>query len=60
MRDILDIFTREKVRVASSTSFSQDLSAKMAFTLEVEGLTQLSRLLAAVRHISGVESARRK
>ena len=60
MRDILDIFTREKVRVASSTSFSQDLNAKMAFTLEVEGLAQLTRLLAAVRDISGVDSARRK
>jgi GTP pyrophosphokinase len=60
MRDILDVFTREKVRVASSTSYSQDLNAKMAFTLEVEGLPQLTRLLASVREISGVESARRK
>ena len=60
MRDILDVFTREKVRVASSTSYSQDLNAKMAFTLEVEGLPQLIRLLASVRDISGVESARRK
>jgi GTP pyrophosphokinase len=60
MRDILDVFTREKVRVASSTSHSQDLSARMTFTLEVEGLPQLTRLLAAVRDISGVESARRK
>ena len=60
MRDILDVFTREKVRVASSISHSQDLNAKMAFTLEVEGLPQLTRLLASVRDISGVESARRK
>ncbi|HEX9449972.1 MAG TPA: bifunctional (p)ppGpp synthetase/guanosine-3',5'-bis(diphosphate) 3'-pyrophosphohydrolase [Burkholderiales bacterium] len=60
MRDILDIFTREKVRVASSASYSQDLNAKMTFTLEVEGLPQLTRLLASVRDISGVESARRK
>ena len=60
MRDILDVFTREKVRVASSMSYSQDLNAKMAFTLEVEGLPQLTRLLASVRDISGVESARRK
>jgi GTP pyrophosphokinase len=60
MRDILDIFTREKVRVASSTSSSHDLNAKIAFTLEVEGLPQLTRLLAAVQDISGVESARRK
>ena len=60
MRDILDVFTREKVRVASSTSYSQDLDTKMAFTLEVDGLAQLARLLASVRDISGVESARRK
>ena len=60
MRDILDIFTREKVRVDSSTSFSQDLNAKMAFTLEIGGLPQLARVLASVRDISGVESARRK
>ena len=60
MRDILDVFTREKVKVASSTSSSQDLNARMAFTLEVEGLTQLTRLLASVRDIAGVQSARRK
>ena len=60
MRDILDVFTREKVRVASSVSHSQDPNAKMAFTLEVQGLPQLTRLLASVRDISGVESARRK
>jgi len=60
MRDILDVFTREKVRVASSTSFSHDLNANMAFTLEVEGLAQLTRVLVSIRDISGVESARRK
>ena len=60
MRDILDVFTREKVRVSSSASTSQDLHAKMAFTLEVEGLPQLARLLASLRDIAGVESARRK
>jgi GTP pyrophosphokinase len=60
MRDILDVFTRERVRVASSTSHSEDLNARMVFTLEVEGLAQLTRVLASVRNISGVESARRK
>ncbi len=60
MRDILDVFTRERVRVASSASYSQDLNAKMAFTLEVEGLPQLTRMLASVRDIAGVTSARRK
>jgi len=60
MRDILDIFTREKVRVASSTSSSHDLNARMAFTLEVGDQGQLKRLLAMVRDIPGVESARRR
>jgi GTP pyrophosphokinase len=60
MRDILDIFTREKVRVASSVSHNHDLNAKMAFTLEIEGLPQLARLLTAVRAVAGVVSARRK
>jgi len=60
MRDILDVFTREKVQVASSASHTQDLSARMGFTLEVENLGQLGRLLEAVRDIAGVTSARRK
>ena len=60
LRDILDIFTREKVRVITSKSVSRDLNARIAFTLEVEGLLQLKRLLALVRDVPGVESARRR
>ncbi len=60
MRDVLDVFAREKVRVSSSASQSLDPGTRMLFTLEVEGLGQLAGLLAAVRHIPGVESARRK
>ena len=60
MRDILDVFTREKVRVASSTSYSRDLSARMVFTLEVENQAQLKRILALVRELGGVESVRRR
>jgi GTP pyrophosphokinase len=60
MRDILEVFTREKVRILSSASHTEDLHAKMSFTLEVEGLPQLTRLLVGARAISGVELARRK
>jgi GTP pyrophosphokinase len=60
LREILDIYTREKVRVISSKSVSHDLNARIAFTLEVEGLAQLKRLLALVRDVPGVESARRR
>ncbi len=60
MRDVLDVFTREKVQVGSSASHGQDLTMKMTFTIAVEGLQQLTRLLASVRDIAGVQSARRK
>jgi GTP pyrophosphokinase len=60
MRDILDVFTREKVRVASSTSHIREPNARMVFTVEVEGLPQLTQLLASVRAVAGVEFARRK
>ena len=60
LREILDIYTREKVRVVTSKSVNHDLNAKIAFTLEVEGLAQLKRLLALVRDVPGVESARRR
>jgi len=60
LRDILEIFTREKVRVISSKSVTRDLSARIAFTLQVEDLAQIKRLLALARDVPGVESARRR
>lgn len=60
MRDIHEVFTREKVRVAASSSYSEDLHTRMTFTLEVDGLAQLTRLLISVRGIPGVQMARRK
>jgi GTP pyrophosphokinase len=60
LRNILDIFTREKVRVITNESVSDDLNARIALTLEVAGLPQLNRLLALVRDVPGVESARRR
>ena len=60
LREILEIYTRERVRVVASKSMSHDLNARIAFTLEVEGLAQLKRLLALVRDVPGVESARRR
>jgi GTP pyrophosphokinase len=59
MRDILDVFTREKVRVASATSQARDEQARMFFTLEVNGLDQVRRLLSVIRQLPAVSSARR-
>lgn len=59
-RSILELFTREKVRVLSSRSHIQDPSARLGYTLEVQGLGQLRRLLAQVGELPGVESVRRR
>jgi len=59
MRDVLDVFTREKVKVASATSQGRDEHARMFFTLEVSGLDQVRRLLGVIRQLPAVSSARR-
>jgi len=60
MRDILDVFSREKVRVAAATSSARDLEARMFFTLEVNGLPQVRRLLGVIGELPGVISTRRR
>jgi len=59
MRDLLDVFTREKVKVAGTTSQTRDEYARMFFTLEVSGLDQVRRLLGVIRQLPAVSSARR-
>lgn len=60
MRDVLDLFTREKVRVAAATSLARDMETRMFFTLEVAGLDQLRRLLGLLGELRSVTSARRR
>jgi GTP pyrophosphokinase len=59
MRDILDVFTREKVSVVATTAHARDPQARMFFTLEVTGLDQVRRLLSVIREVPAVSSARR-
>jgi len=60
MRDILEVLTREKVRVTRAATAASDLRARVSFTLEVNGLDQLSRLLKIVTGMPGVFGARRR
>ena len=60
MRDILDLLARARVKVLSSRSTSQELDARMLFTLEVPGLDHLYHLIDEVRELSGVTSVRRR
>jgi GTP pyrophosphokinase len=60
LRDISEVFSREKINVTAVNTLSRNLQARMGFTLEVRGLPDLKRALALVREVSGVLSAARR
>jgi len=60
LRDISEVFSREKINVTAVNTLTRNLQARMAFTLEVRGLADLKRALGLVRDVSGVLSAARR
>ncbi|HEV3241491.1 MAG TPA: bifunctional (p)ppGpp synthetase/guanosine-3',5'-bis(diphosphate) 3'-pyrophosphohydrolase [Casimicrobiaceae bacterium] len=60
LRDISEVFSRDKINVTAVNTLSKNLQARMAFTLEVRGLVDLKRALALVREVPGVLSASRR
>ena len=60
LRDISEVFSREKINVTAVNTLSRNLQARMAFTLEVQSLPQLSRALTLVRDVKGVLTAGRR
>ncbi len=59
LRDISDIFSREKLNVTAVNTQSRDLKASMRFTVEVRNVSELYRVLARITDVSGVQEARR-
>jgi GTP pyrophosphokinase len=60
LRDISEVFSREKINVTAVNTLSKNLQARMAFTLEVRGLADLKLALSLVRDVPGVLSAARR
>jgi len=60
LRDISEVFTREKVNVIATNTVTRDLAARMRFTLEIVNLEQLQRVLTMVREVKGVVRAGRR
>jgi len=60
LRDISEVFSREKINVTAVNTLSRNLQARMSFTLEVKSLAQLKAALALVQDVSGVLSAGRR
>lgn len=59
-RELLDVFGREKVRVLAMNARSREVNARMLFTLEVNSLDHLDRLLMQVRQLPSIAAARRR
>ncbi len=60
LRDITDLFAKEKTNVIKVETFLADNQAKMRFLVEIKDLEQLSRLLTLIQHVPNVVSARRR
>ena len=60
LRDITEIFSREKINVTAANTLTKNSATRMAFTLEVKSLAVLGRALAMVRDVRGVLSAGRR
>ncbi len=60
LRDLSEIFSREKINVTAVNTLSKQHLARMAFTLEVHGIEELKRALALVRDVPGVFAAARR
>ena len=59
LRDISEIFTREKLNVIGVNTHSKQGKAHMNFTVEIAGVQQLQRSLALIYEVEGVIAAQR-
>jgi len=57
LRDISEVLSREKINVTAVNTLSRSGSARMSFTVELNGLPALQRMLTLVREVPGVVSA---
>jgi GTP pyrophosphokinase len=60
LRDISEVLSREKINVTAVNTLTRQHQARMAFTVEVPGLDQLTRALGLVRDVPGVFTAARR
>jgi GTP pyrophosphokinase len=59
LRDISDIFLREKINVIGVSTQSSKGQARMAFTAEIRSTAQLMKALTVIREVNGVLEAKR-
>ncbi len=59
LRDISELFAREKINVTRVNTLSKHNQANMQFSIEISNLEQLSKLLSLLHQVPNVVSARR-
>lgn len=60
LRDISDLFAREKINATKANTISRNNLALMQFSIEIPNPEQLGRLLALIQHVPNVVEARRR
>lgn len=59
LRDISEVFSREKINVIGVNTQSAKSQAKMSFTVELGGTAQLKKALTVLQEVNGVLEVRR-
>ena len=60
LRDISEVFLREKINVIGVSTQSAKAHARMAFTAEIASTAQLQKALTVIRDVKGVLEAKRQ
>ena len=60
LRDISEVFSREKMNVIGVKTQSAKSQAKMSFTVEIAGTAMLQRALMVIQEVNGVLEVRRQ
>jgi len=60
LRDISELFAREKINTTKANTLSRNHVALMQFTVELTDIDQLQHLLLRLQQVPGVISAQRK
>ncbi len=60
LRDISEVFSREKINVIGVNTQSSKGQARMTFTAEIGSTAQLHKALLAIMEVQGVQEARRQ
>ncbi|HYD96118.1 MAG TPA: bifunctional (p)ppGpp synthetase/guanosine-3',5'-bis(diphosphate) 3'-pyrophosphohydrolase [Noviherbaspirillum sp.] len=60
LRDITEVFSREKINVIGVSTQSAKGQARMSFTAEISSTSQLQKALGVIREVSGVLDVQRQ